>query len=163
MKGPKMNLATELRRIARTLRAMGSAPADDLTLANGDDDGQIYRAFQDEDGQDVAYLGGEVIQGEWAIRDWAQEYMIDEDTVDELVRFGTVVVLDGMEAEPQARGKGLGTKLLDGFLKDFGSMPIVLVADQGKNTFDLVAWYESHGFVEWGTNGVMPVMVREPK
>lgn len=63
-----------------------------------------------------------------------------------------IAVLKNVWVEEEERGSGIGSELVESFIteaKERDMQVIYLVADTGEsNTFDIVSWYESFGFVK---------------
>lgn len=161
---------------------------DEETRLNKDDLQAWYRKnnFKDEEGYDPA-LGYMIRQPKQADTDILIEnkggsVYGDYISVDELPEFGggmytspelqeefkekgfhTVVLMHGIEIDRKQRGKGYGDDLLNKFLEEAKGLPIVLSADTAQRQvegFNLVDWYQKHGFELTGAGSVFPVMVR---
>lgn len=75
----------------------------------------------------------------------------------------TVVILYGIEVDKNARGKGYGNDLLGKFLDETKGLPVILSADTAQrqdNGFELVEWYQRHGFKVVGKSRIFPLMLR---
>ena len=59
-----------------------------------------------------------------------------------------IVIIETMFVEPEARGKGIGTKLIESALNQIPlECEVWLIADKlESNNFCLVSWYENFGF-----------------
>lgn len=73
-----------------------------------------------------------------------------------------IVVLKTLHVDMDERGCGFGTALLNAFLSQAGNEPVLLIADvheEQEAGFNLVEWYERHGFVRVQNTGLGPVLV----
>jgi ribosomal protein S18 acetylase RimI-like enzyme len=100
------------------------------------------------------------------VMNWASKERLDADSKGALASLELpVAILKNVNVEPEFRGEGIGSSLMDQFFveADIGdAVSFVLIADtseQQDGGFDLVRWYEGYGFEVVGRSGGDPVMV----
>lgn len=107
-------------------------------------------------------LGG-VLESDDEIKQWAREYQVDGRTL-RMLKGKRLGVIDDMRVTE--RGEGYGTKLLTRLVREAkakGCDAVMLAAgvlEKQDKGFDLVKWYESHGFKTIAQGKWLPIMIK---